>query len=174
MKDKTLLIAVGLLCLAFLGIGLMAGYSLAPIKEIKTVEFVPVKGTALDTLKPEYVQKVDTKVNKPIKHDKNIIDTLLIVENHYCTDTVEVPKHDTIYGARPYISHFDSTAANARIVFNYLYPQNIITDLRIEPKQEQYLSKQTIYKERSIWIDILTHVGAGGVGFGIGYLVGAK
>lgn len=173
MKDKTLYILIGLLRLAFLTVGLMIGYSLAPTKEIKTVEFVPVKGTALDTLKPEYVQKVDTKV-KPIKHDKNIIDTLLIVENHYCTDTVEVPKHDTIYGARPYISHFDSTATNARVMFNYLYPQNIITDLKIEPKQEQYLKSQTIYKERSIWIDILTHVGAAGIGYGVGYMVGVK
>lgn len=159
MKDKTLYIMIGLLCLAFLGIGLMAGYSLAPkpITETK-VELVNVPIIKVDTLKQSFV-----KVRK---------DTLI----YYDTALVEVLVRDTVklYAARPFTSHFDTTAIGGRVRLDYLYPENSINNLLVEPKQVRVIQTQTIYKERSIWIDILTHVGAGGVGFGIGYLVGVK
>ena len=159
MKDKTLLIAVGLLCLAFLGIGLMAGYNLAPKPTIETkTEFVNVPVIQIDTLKQSF-----TKIRK---------DTLI----KYDTTLVEVLVRDTVrlYAARPFTSHFDTTAIGGRVRLDYLYPENMIRNLLVEPNQIKVIQTQTIYKERSIWIDILTHVGAGGIGFGIGYLVGAK
>ena len=159
MKDKTLYIIIGLLCLAFLGLGLAIGYDLAPEPKTETkVEFVNVPIIQIDTLKQSF-----TKIRK---------DTLI----KYDTALVEVLIRDTVrlYASKPFVSHFDTTATGGRVRLDYLFPENIITNLKVEPNPIRTIQTQTVYKERSIWIDILTHVGAAGIGYGIGYMVGAK
>lgn len=154
MKLKNNLIALGAIILLMIVLFFLGRWT-APIK----VEYKD---------KPLIDYRVETKVDTVwIKQAPIYIQGKGVV----IIDTVN--QKDTVYMTKPFVARLD-TIYKDTISVKYAYPLNRF-DLSIRFKSDSIIRETqtiTITKEKLIerawWVDVLTHVGAGAVGYGVG------
>lgn len=81
---------------------------------------------------------------------------------------------DTVILTKPFVAKLDTIYKHDTIKVSYEYPANIMDIImKLRPDTViQYTITQERIKERSIYIDVLTHIGATAVGLGVGYTLG--
>mgnify|MGYP000853823592 CR=1 FL=1 len=140
-------------------IGLILGYSCSSSKTItKTVNHT-------DTL---YVQVPPIEVRElyPI-YIKTRPDTSYRIDSIF----IERIRIDSVlkYASEPFIAHFDTTLFNARVQMDFLFPEIMLRNLIVEQKPVKIpLNFTCPDNKRKLYIDIITHTTALGLGFGLG------
>ena len=144
-----IVILVFILFIVGLIIGGSVGYSLAPKLSKDTVyKRVDVPIIMIDTL----------RTTKVVYKDR-------IVDNW---DTIKIKKIDSFYVSLPFTAYVDTVVNLDTIKFNYKYPENIFLDFNIKSKPIYVPQVQAVEIKRAWYVDLLTHLGAFGLGFGVG------
>lgn len=80
---------------------------------------------------------------------------------------------DTVILTKPFVAKLDTIYKHDTIKVSYEYPANVM-DILMKKRPDtviQYTLTREIYKQRSIYVDVLTHLGATVVGLGIGWML---
>lgn len=109
--------------------------------------------------------KIDT-VTKVIDHEPIHI----VAKARVVRDTVT--QKDTIYQVRPFIASIDTVVGRDTASIRYAFPQHEFSLLLKQAADSVRYETRTItltsYEKREWWIDALTHLGVGALGYAIG------
>ena len=140
-------------------IGLISGYSCSRYTTtVKTVThtdtlYVQVPPFEVQELYPVYIR---TRPDTTYRIDSIFVDKIRI-------DSV------LKYAAEPFVARFDTTLFNARVQMDFLFPEIMLRNLIVENKAVKIpLNFTCPDNKRKLYIDIITHTTALGLGFGLG------
>ena len=109
--------------------------------------------------------KIDT-VTKVIEHEPIHI----VAKARVVRDTIT--QKDTVYQVRPFIATIDTVVGRDTASIRYTFPQHEFSLLLKQAADSVRYETRTItltnYEQRAWWIDALTHVGIGALGYAIG------
>lgn len=109
--------------------------------------------------------KIDT-VTKVIEHEPIHI----VAKARVVRDTVT--QKDTVYQVRPFIASIDTVVGRDTASIRYAFPQHEFSLLLKQAADSVRYETRTItltnYEKREWWIDALTHLGIGALGYAIG------
>lgn len=109
--------------------------------------------------------RIDT-VTKVIEHEPIHI----VAKARVVRDTIT--EKDTVYQVRPFVASLDTIVGRDTASIRYTFPRNEFSLLlKQAPDSVRYETRtisMTTHERRPWWIDALTHVGAGTLGYVIG------